>query len=82
MRMFRRRTASQNTLQRRCLWQRSSRSARQTGYRCLPLGPLCDPMGFVGTTGRKRISSNLIWTACPRHSDSARSISCPRQRRP
>ena len=44
--------------------------------------PLCGPKVLGWTTGTKRFSSILIWTACPRHSGSALSISCPRQRRP
>ena len=43
---------------------------------------LCGLKVLEGTTGTKHGSSILSWTACPRPSDSAVSISCPRQRRP
>lgn len=37
--------------------------------------PLCGRKVLGGTTGTKRFSSILSWTACPRHSNSALSIS-------
>lgn len=58
------------------------RPVRSAGLSSPIDSPLCNPRVLGGNTGTKRSSFVLIWTACPRHSASALSISCPRQRRP